>query len=101
MTTFLSGKTLYLSVISEIELLYFKKISQSELRGVETFLELLTVGNVSEDIKKQTIEIRKTTNLKLPDCLIAATAMALNTTIITADKQFNYIPGLDLVLYER
>ena len=101
LTSFLNGKALYLSIISEIELLSYKNISQKELKGVESFLALPTIENISEEIKCKTIEIRKSTNLKLPDCIIAATAITLNIPIITSDKQFSVIVGLDLVLYER
>lgn len=37
LTSFLNGKALYLSIISEIELLSYKNISQKELKGVESF----------------------------------------------------------------
>jgi predicted nucleic acid-binding protein len=36
--------------------------------------------------------------MKLPDAIIAATALKNNMTLITADKDFKKAPKLDLVL---
>jgi hypothetical protein len=98
---FLHGKELHLSIISELELLSFKKITQKEIKVISAFLNELVIENINEEIKKTTIEIRKSTNLKLPDCIIAATSKSLNISLVTADKQLSSVPGLDVVLYEK
>ena len=98
---FLHGKELHLSVISELELLSFKKITQKEIKAISAFLSELAIENLTDEIKKTTIEIRKSTNLKLPDCIIAATSKSMNMSLVTADKQLSSIPGLDIVLYEK
>jgi len=98
---FLHGKELHLSVISELELLSFKKITQKEVKAISAFLSELAIENLTDEIKKTTIEIRKSTNLKLPDCIIAATSKSMNMSLVTADKQLSSIPGLDIVLYEK
>lgn len=87
LASFLNGKELYLSIISELKLSSYKKITQKELTAINTFLFELKIENISEEIKKKTIEIRKSTNLKLPDCIIAATSICLNIPLITSDKQ--------------
>ena len=101
MASFLNGKELYLSIISELELLSYKKITQKEIKAITSFLSELTIENISEEIKKATIEIRKSTNLKLPDCIIAATSLTLSIPIISSDKHLSSVPGLDIVLYEK
>ncbi len=98
---FLHGKELHLSVISELELLSFKKITQKEIKAISAFLSELVIENINDDIKRTTIEIRKSTNLKLPDCIIAATSKSMNISLVTADKQLSSVPGLDIVLYEK
>ena len=85
----------------EIELLAYKNITQKELKAITAFLSDLKIENISEDIKKNTIAIRKSTTLKLPDCIIAATSITLNIPLITSDKQLSSVPGLDIVLYEK
>ncbi|WP_416194676.1 PIN domain-containing protein [Sediminibacterium sp.] len=57
--------------------------------------------NITEEIKKNTIEIRKNTNLKLPDCIIAATSITLDIPLITSDKQLSNLHGLNIILYEK
>jgi predicted nucleic acid-binding protein len=37
-------------------------------------------------VKKEAIALRRTTGLKLPDCIVAATAIALNSVLLTADS---------------
>lgn len=101
LATFLQGKQLYLSIISELDLLSFKKITQKETKAITAFLRELRMENISEEIKQQAIAIRKSTYLKLPDAIIAATAIALGITLVTADKQFSTVTGLDVVIYEK
>ena len=76
LASFLTGKELYISIITELELLSFKKITSKETKAINAFLNELKVENISEEVKINTIEIRKTTTLKLPDCIIAATSIA-------------------------
>jgi predicted nucleic acid-binding protein len=101
LAAFLNGKDLYLSVISELELLSYKKLTQKEQKAINSFLAELKIENISEEIKKNTIQIRKSTNLKLPDCIIAATSIALNIPLVTSDKQLSNIKGFDIILYEK
>lgn len=101
LASFLNGKELYLSIISELELLSYKKITQKEVKAITAFLSELKIVNISEEVKKNTIEIRKSTNLKLPDCIIAATSITLNIPLISSDKQLSSVTGLDIVLYEK
>ena len=101
LAAFLNEKDLYLSIISELELLSYKKITQKETKAIASFLSELKIENISEEIKKHTIHIRKTTNLKLPDCIIAATSIDLNIPLVTSDKQLSSVEGLDIIFYEK
>jgi PIN domain nuclease of toxin-antitoxin system len=38
-------------------------------------------------IKKETIALRRTIKHKLPDCIVAATAIVLNATLLTVDEK--------------
>lgn len=101
LAAFLNGKDLYLSIISELELLSYKKLSPKEHKAISAFLSELKIENITEDVKKNAIQIRKTTNLKLPDCIIAATSITLNIPLVTSDKQLSNMQGLDIILYEK
>ncbi|MEO9070495.1 MAG: PIN domain-containing protein [Ginsengibacter sp.] len=56
--------------------------------------------SLNNNIKKEYIELRKKYHLKLADAIIAATAIALNIPLITADKQFASVIELNLIQYE-
>jgi len=101
LANFLNGKFLFISVISELELLSFKKLTQNEATTIKTFLSELKIENISEEIKTHTIKIRKSTNLKLPDAIIAATSISLNIPLVTSDKQISSVEGLNVILYEK
>lgn len=96
----LHQKALYASFISEIELLGFKHLTPKEEKAIRDFLAEFRIVNTDEAIKSEAISLRKQYGLKLPDCIIAATAISLQLTLITADKQFRQINHLLLELYE-
>jgi len=52
-------------------------------------------------LKEKYIEIRKNHSLKLADSIIAATAIAFDLPLITADKQFKNIKRLKQIAYEK
>jgi len=51
------------------------------------------------DPKNIAIPVRKKHKLKLPDSIIAATAIAYGIPMITADRQFQVITDLQLLIY--
>lgn len=93
-------KKLYASVISEIELLGFRNLTKKEETEISDFLSQFRIIYIDEAIKKEAVSLRKQYHLKLPDSIIAATAISLNLTFITADKQFKQVNNLLLELYE-
>jgi predicted nucleic acid-binding protein len=99
--SFLFEKELYLSIISEMELLSYKEITDKERQTLEEFLKEFIIINIDEKIKRNTIEVKKTSGMKLPDSIIAATAITLKLPIITSDKHFKNVKHLNLVYYEK
>ena len=77
----------FISVITEIELLSFPKLSKEDENILREFLENFNITYLNKDIKENTINIRKNTFLKLPDSLIISTAINTQATLVTADKQ--------------
>ena len=86
------------SIISEMELLSYPKITEEEEKNVNRFLVGSTLLSITNEVKKKTIELRKKYNIKLPDAIIAATAMENDLTLITADKGFEKVEELKLTL---
>ena|ERR1700761_6081407 len=96
----LQHQNLSISIITEMELCaYHNKPASLQLLNV--FLESVSIINIDEKVKSKAIYLRKVSKLKLPDCIVAASAMAYNTPLITADKAFKKIEDLDLILYEN
>jgi len=89
---------LHYSLISEIELLSFYGITETEERGIKKLLSFCNKILLSEEIKEIAISIRKKYKTKLPDAIVAASAIANNISLITADKDFIQIKELHLVL---
>ena len=91
------GRYTFLSVISELELLSFPKITPKEEFVINSFISDMNVIGLNDDVKRETKRIRKLYGLKLPDSIIAATAVYLNCRLLTADQQFLKIPELDVI----
>ena len=88
-----------ISVITEIELLSGKNISNSGLLRINSFLKLSIIYNVFDaDIVRHTIAIRKQSKIKLPDAIIAATALANKLDLVTHNtSDFKNISGLHVI----
>lgn len=97
----LHGKKLYVSVITELELLGFKGIDSKEEKAIADFLSHCVIINLNSFIKGETIRIRKQYGMKLPDSIICATSIYLNIPIITSDTDFRKVSELNLVSYEK
>jgi predicted nucleic acid-binding protein len=84
-----------ISAITEIELLCWKTASENDLKVLNNFIQDATVIELEQEIKSKTAEIRKANKIKLPDSIIAATAIVYTLTIITRNTaDFKNIDGL-------
>jgi predicted nucleic acid-binding protein len=87
-----------ISVITEIELLCWKTPSDKDLKVLHNFIDDAMVFELEKEIKLKTAEIRKAHKIKLPDAIIAATALAYDLTLLTRNvSDFNDIEGLNLI----
>ena len=88
---------LFISVISEIELFSKPKMTTDEEENLRAFLAERTITiDLTDDVKSETIALRRSVKLKLPDCIVAATAVVLDSVLLTADKELLRLnwPGL-------
>lgn len=87
-----------ISVITQLELLGFSKLTEEQFKQMSEFIDSLSVIEIDESIKKETIAIRRLMKIKLPDALIAATAIAYDLTLLSRnEKDFLNIKGLKFV----
>jgi hypothetical protein len=97
---FLFEKQLYISIITEIELLSYKKITAKEQKQIQGFINELEILNINQAIKNTTIITKHNSKLKLPDAIIAATSIVYQIPLLSADRQFKTLDNLDLIFYE-
>jgi predicted nucleic acid-binding protein len=76
-----------ISVISELELLAYPGLDASEEQRVRAFLADIPVTDLTQAIKHHAIDLRKRHGLKLPDAIVAGTALALEATLLTNDQR--------------
>src|SRR5258708_36905696 len=87
----LQGKEIYISFITELELIGFKNITANEEKQVTLLLKDCLIISLNTSIKEKYVEIRKKYQLKLADAIIAATAISTAIPLITSDKQFKIV----------
>jgi predicted nucleic acid-binding protein len=84
-----------LSVITQIELLGFAFPTDEVKAKTEKLVAQCTVYTLDNQIVAKTIELRQKYKIKLPDAIIAATAIIFDFTLLSRnDKDFESIVGL-------
>ena len=97
----LEGQTVFISIITEIELYASKNLSSAEIEIIDTFIQSVNIVELDKDVKLKAIELRRTGLLKLPDSIIAASAINKNIPIVSADKAFGKISDLEVIAYRK
>ena len=83
-----------ISAINKIELLGFSFVEQTLI----DFVSFAEVYPIDDETINQTIELRKNHKIKLPDAIIAATAILNNFTLITHNtNDFKKITELQML----
>ncbi|MDR2086092.1 MAG: type II toxin-antitoxin system VapC family toxin [Dysgonamonadaceae bacterium] len=93
----IAQSSIAVSVISEIELLGKKGILQDEITAIRHLLDDCTIIPLTFEIKEITISLKQTYKLKIPDAVVAATAIHFGFPLITADADFLKISNLNLI----
>ncbi|GHV70844.1 hypothetical protein AGMMS49928_20190 [Spirochaetia bacterium] len=76
-----------ISVITQIELLGYPGITEEADELIRSFLDDIPIVSLDMPIVETTIQIRRDKpRLKLPDAIIAATAVVLDATLVTNDN---------------
>ena len=97
----LEEKNLFISFISELELLGAKYIRPGDMAKINEFISECTVIDITAGIKELAIDIRRNYSLKLPDCIILATSQWLSMPLITADQDFKKVETADLIYFKK
>lgn len=98
-TEFLQNKIVYISFISEMELLSKPGLSSEHAKMLQLMIDQCIVIDFNTDIKNEAIKLRRNHRIKLPDAIIAATAIYLRLPLLTGDKDFKKVSGLELLYF--
>ena len=82
--------------------LFSKKLEVDEKVGIERFLSQTVELPLMPSTANMAGIIRATFNLKLPDAMIAATALELESTLVSSNSRcFKRVEGLQIKMPER
>ncbi len=86
------------SVISKMEILGWNPPTKKEADEYRDFIDDSIVLDLSNVVVEKTIEIRKSVRIKLPDAIIAATAIVYDFTLLTRNvSDFLNVQGLIVI----
>lgn len=97
----LSEKSIYISFVTELELLGYKGLNHEESNQIEAFLNNVTIIDINSELKKLVIGLRRSYKIKLPDAIIAASSYYLNLPFLSADKELSQLSELNILLYQK
>ena len=87
-----------ISAITEIELLCWKTANENDLSVLQSFIADSVVFELERDTKAKTVLLRKNYKIKLPDAIIAATAIVNGLTLLTRNvSDFQAISDLSFI----
>lgn len=96
----LDKNTIFISFITQLELLGYKGITDLEKNQIKNFIKDCVIIDINDEIKIKTIEIKEKVTIKLPDAIIAATSIVFDLPLLSADKGLIKIDNLNLILFE-
>ena len=86
-----------ISILTKIEFLGWEKHTEEGFEKAEEFIGFANVISITDEIVDLTIDIRRQSKIKLPDAVIAATALNNNLILVTRnDNDFKDIKGLEI-----
>ena len=78
----------FVSVVTEIEALAHPRATPKTERDTRALLSTFNIIPLNDDVKDMAIKIRRaSTAIKLPDAIVAATAVVLGASLVTQDSK--------------
>ena len=91
-----------ISIISKLEFLAFSELTTDDISLFHQFenrIEVIGLTAEDNELTENILDIKKKYNIKLPDAIIAATSIACDAALISADKQLSVIKKLQLIQF--
>jgi predicted nucleic acid-binding protein len=94
---FAQSSPVYVSAVTELELLAFANLSGDEESMIEDLLATMSIIPLDSRIARLAALVRRHYRLKVPDSVIAATAMFTGSTLVTRNtRDFRNVANLSL-----
>ncbi len=77
----------FISQITRMELLSLPGITLNAEKQIRQFIIDTVVLSIDDQVEEQAIELRKQQRMKLPDAIIASTAIVRGAIFLTSDKR--------------
>ncbi len=90
-----------ISYITELELLGVFSISKTQAKNAQNLIDNCFVYDMNSEIKKKVLSIKQSYKIKLPDAIIAATALVHQLPLVTSDADSKVINELELIYLEK
>ncbi len=95
---FAQNSIVYISVITELELLSFSNLTTNELNKIEEFLQIVAIIPLDSRLARMAANLRRLYKIKTVDSIIAATSLYTGSALVTRNiKDFQKIIGLKLI----
>lgn len=86
-----------ISTITKIELLGWHLLEPPMQEMIESFLSNANIIYLNADLEKETIKLKQSHKMKIPDAVIGATAIHYDLTLVTRnEKDFKRIEGIKI-----
>lgn len=97
----ISGQRVVISFITYMELLSKPGMTRTETKAVTAFVNEWPMIELDARIMEEAIRLRKSYRLKIPDAIVAATALTQQIPLLTADTDFERIKEeVAVLMYE-
>ncbi len=85
-----------ISVITEMELLSFTGLNETQTAWLKKFIGAVTSIQLDVKVKDRAIQLRRENRLKIPDAIIVASALVHDVALVTYDRELVGLPDLRL-----
>lgn len=82
------------SVITEMELLSWPSLTPEEEIRITDFLSSVVICDLSPNIRRMAVFLRRSERIKLPDAIVCATALEHHVDLWTNDARLAKVSGL-------
>ncbi|MDH5400291.1 MAG: PIN domain-containing protein [Cyclobacteriaceae bacterium] len=101
LSNLLFNRKLYVSFVTQLELLGYQGITMEDQNRIEEFLDKCIIIDINNQIKGEVIRLKRIEKIKLPDSIILGTSKYLGIPVITSDKGISKIETMDVIYYEK